>query len=74
MMKVSELIDVLKAMNPEAVVVIQKDAEGNGYSPCVGAEEARYEADSTWSGDVLSVEDEDHETRGVPCVVMWPVN
>ena len=36
-------------------VVLQKDSEGNGYSPLAGADpEAVYIPDSTWSGDVYS--------------------
>lgn len=73
-MKVSELIALLNDLDPDVIVVMQKDAEGNGYSPCDGAEAARYEADSTWSGHVMSDEDDDYEARGVACVVLWPVN
>lgn len=69
-----ELIKALTELPQDAIVILQKDAEGNGYSPCVGAEESRYEPDSTWSGSVLHEEDEDYATRGVPCVVIWPVN
>jgi hypothetical protein len=32
-MKVKELIERLKLENPEAIVICQRDPEGNGYSP-----------------------------------------
>lgn len=35
----------------DTLVVLQKDAEGNGYSPLSGGEEAMYLAHSTWSGE-----------------------
>jgi hypothetical protein len=38
---------------PDVVVIVQKDAEGNDYSPLKGADnEAWYAAESTWSGIV----------------------
>lgn len=86
-MKVRELIEVLQQMDPERVVVLQKDGEGNGYSPCDGVDDnAAYSPDSTWSGSVrrqkLSAADckagftkEDLAPKGAqPCVVLWPVN
>ena len=33
-------------------VILQKDAEGNGYSPLAGGEEAMYLPLSDWSGEV----------------------
>jgi len=52
-MKVKELIEVLKELDPEMECIMQKDSEGNGYSPLSGADpDGIYIADSTWSGDV----------------------
>jgi hypothetical protein len=52
-MNVKELIEELQQMNPDSEVIIQKDSEGNSYSPCAGADaDAIYIADSTWSGHV----------------------
>lgn len=85
-MKVKELIAELSAMDPESEVILQKDAEGNGYSPLSGADgEAVYVADNTWSGEVYSLEysaddncmDEDEWEKlkaGPKCVVLYPVN
>ncbi len=38
-MNVAQLIAVLQNMNPTRLVVLQKDSEGNGYSPLAGADE-----------------------------------
>lgn len=84
-MKVKALIAILKKMDPDRVVVLQKDAEGNGYSPLEGVDDnALYSADSTWSGEVgyerLSKKmraqgygDEDIG-HGEKAVVLFPVN
>ena len=85
-MKVSELIINLKNLNQDSEVILQKDAEGNGYSPLSVIDgDAVYIPDSTWSGDVYdmtwSAGDacmDDDEWRGVQamprCVILAPVN
>ena len=85
-MKVRDLIVELSALDSDAEVILQKDAEGNGYSPlhCVDGN-AVYVADSTWSGDVYSTEwtadDADMDAdewaemlKKQRCVVLAPVN
>ena len=85
-MKVKELIEILSNVNQESEVILQKDAEGNGYSPLRGADDdAVYIPDSTWSGDVYSMdwsaddaamdEEEWAEIKANPrCVVLYPIN
>lgn len=70
-MTVQELIDELLNHDPDAKVILQKDAEGNGYSPLVGAEECVYLAETTWSGQTLAPGDDE---AGIAAVVLWPVN
>lgn len=83
---VGELRDLLNGLDPNLVIVMSKDGEGNGFSPLAEAYEAWYEADNTWSGniidaDYLAVEedatvDEIQERLhgATECVVLWPVN
>jgi len=85
-MKVKELIAELSEMDPESEVILQKDAEGNGYSPLRGADpDCVYVAENTWSGEVYSLEYtaddccmEETEWEalkaGPKCVVLHPVN
>jgi len=86
-LKVQELIDDLLKMNPDAELVLQKDSEGNGYSPCAGADdEAIYVPENTWSGVVYdttwSIEDvgmdedewEDLKKTAQKAVVLYPIN
>ena len=85
-MKVKELLEVLAGVDPEAEVILQKDAEGNGYSPLhVADPDAVYVSDCTWSGDVYSMEwsaddackteEEWNTIKAMPrCVVLAPVN
>lgn len=85
-MKVRELIEVLKNADQDAEVILQKDAEGNGYSPVAGVDcDAVYIPDSTWSGNVYSLwwsaEDAmmgDEEWEGIKSkptsVILYPIN
>lgn len=73
-MKTSELISMLSQLPPDSLVVLQRDSEGNGYSPCLGAEAAVYEANSSWSGEVPHPDDASEYPNAVPCVVLFPVN
>lgn len=56
-MNVKELKELILNLPDEMEVVLQKDAEGNGYSPLSGADSnAVYIAETTWYGDVYSME------------------
>lgn len=77
-MKVKELIEQLQKLPEDAIVILQKDAEGNGYSPVDDAEEAIYVAEKTWCGEVYSLDYkqlgyEPDLTNAEPCVVISPV-
>jgi hypothetical protein len=52
MRTVGELMNYLATQPPDRKIVLQKDAEGNGYSPLTRAREGMYAADSTWSGEL----------------------
>lgn len=82
-MNVGELRKILEDAPDDFIVVLQADAEGNGYSPLAGADLAFYETETTWSGQVIDAEylegyDEDEIkqrlTDSIRCVVLWPVN
>lgn len=67
-------------------VILEKDAEGNGYSPLAGLAEAMYKAETTWSGEAYATNaevddpasrltDDDRAPEGaVTAVVFWPTN
>lgn len=83
MTTVGELIEILSKLNQDAYVVLQKDAEGNGYSPLAGAEEAKYQPETTWNGEVPHPKDldlksgeytEEDIAKMVDCVVIHPIN
>jgi hypothetical protein len=79
-MKVKELIKILKKADPDALVVVSSDGEGNNYSPvCDFDDSFRYEKDTSWSGVLVEKDDEDDEDgerwdAAEPCFVMWPIN
>ncbi len=78
-MTVKELKLAIANLPDNMPVILQKDSEGNGYSPCVGA---AYDGDiyvpqSGCRGEVYSKEaQQDYEpadfANGVHCVVLWP--
>ena len=84
-MKVKELKKLLEKVDDERIVILQKDGEGNGYSPlyCID-DESVYQADSTWSGEVkyekLTAElkkqgySEEDCGEGEPALILCPVN
>lgn len=87
-MTVAELIKELQACNPDDIVVMSSDAEGNAHSPLASLWEGTYVPDSTWSGEVytrspLTKEDKEagyteedlyHGDDGVNVIVLGPTN
>ena len=85
-MKVRELIEQLQSLDPEMECIIQKDSEGNGYSPLAGADpDGIYIAETTWYGQVYdsnwSANDADMDNdlweamlKKPRCLVLYPVN
>jgi len=85
-MTVKELKEAIANLPDEMEVVLQKDIEGNGYSPLYGADaDAVYIPDSTWSGDVYSMkwtaddacmpDDEWEEIKSKPrTLILHPIN
>ena len=56
-MTVKELKQAIDNLPDDMEVILQKDSEGNGYSPLSGADSnAIYIPDSTYSGDVYNVD------------------
>lgn len=72
MLRVRELIEQLVLHDPERLVILAKDAEGNSFSPLVESHTAYYLEMTTWSGDIQ--DEDEHNASSVPCVVLWPTN
>lgn len=54
-MTLKEFRELTKDLPEEMEMIIQKDSEGNGYSPLSGIDdEAIYVAENTYSGEVYS--------------------
>jgi hypothetical protein len=85
-MNVKELKEAIANLPDAMEVVLQKDSEGNGYSPLDGTDpNAVYVPDNTWSGDVYSMdwsaddacmsEEEWKEIKAKPRVlILYPIN
>lgn len=86
MMKVKNLIEELNKLNPEAIVIMSGDGEGNQYSPLadIVGENMVYSANSTWEGDIgykkLTPElikdgyTEEDIKLGKDCIILYPTN
>lgn len=85
-MTVKELKQAIENLPNDMEVILQKDSEGNGYSPCAGADaNAIYVEDSSYSGEVYSTEwsakdccleeDEWEELKSGPrSLILYPIN
>lgn len=74
---VRQLIEALsRCPNPDAIVILQSDAEGNGFSPLrddndVSVVEA-YVQEKTWCGTVY--DPDDAPENAIPCITLVPIN
>lgn len=74
---VKALRAVLNGLPDDMPVILEKDAEGNGYSPLASADTDHvYEAETTWSGEVHDTTDSEYEAdeRDVRVLLLGPVN
>lgn len=69
-MKVRELLEQLKDVDPEFEVVMSSDAEGNNYSPLACLDVGHYQPESTWAGEWYNTE----EGYAANAVCMGPTN
>lgn len=68
-MTVQELINWLEKVEDKTrLVILRKDAAGNGYSPVAGVAEA--DAYTIWNGIVIVNDADDTQ----PCIVFWPIS
>lgn len=70
-MTVKQLKILLHEHPDDAIVVISRDAEGNGHSPLSQVYPGKYYPFNTWSGEFYG---EDDVRDGQQCVALFPVN
>lgn len=68
-MKVKDLIEQLKEMDPEAIVVLSADSEGNRHDTLYQVATGFWNGEEFW-GDWE--EEEDTPGNGDPAVCLWP--
>lgn len=85
-MTVKELKKAIENLPDDMEVILQKDSEGNAYSPLIGADpNAVYIPDTTYSGDVYSLdwsaddacmdEDEWEDIKSKPkSLILFPID
>ena len=83
-MNVKELIKLLEQEDPERIVILQGDAEGNSFSPVLHMWVGAYKEYSEYDGDAKvekltesmrarGYTDEDVITDGVPALIITPL-
>ena len=70
MLTIKQFIKKLSKLPQDAIVVMSKDAEGNGFSPLSEGSTEFYLPNSTYSGDLV----ETKEKGAKQAVVLWPIN
>lgn len=75
-MTVKELLELIDGIDPDTLVILQKDAEGNGYSPLYSVDgDLVYVPDSAYSGEVYENADPDgFADNSVDAIVLVPTN
>ena len=73
-MTVKELIEQLKNLDGDVLVVMSSDSEGNNFSPTAEAEASHYTAETTYSGQCHHPDDVPECPNAKPCVCLWPTN
>lgn len=84
-MTVKELIEKLQKEDPDRVVIVQRDIEGNGYSPLTDWWTGAYRAETSWYGEAgleklthadkkQGYTEDDILDDGVPALFFCPVN
>lgn len=75
-MTVAQLLKRLKGVDPKALIVMSSDGEGNSFSPLSEAADGLYLAESEWSGELWSPDNEDQEEtppkKAKKVIVLWP--
>ena len=74
---VAQLIEDLKLQDPNRIVVLSKDPEGNGYSPFCNLSTASYSKgqiglEKLTEEDKKSGYTKEDVLKGKPAVVLWP--
>lgn len=75
--RVGDLRELLDSFPADMPVVMQKDSEGNGFSPLSGGEKAVYVPVTTWYGDVYSEEDAEEfvdDVTATEALILFPIN
>jgi hypothetical protein len=88
-MKVKELVSLLQKLNPEALVIVACDSEGNRFSPISSdlSGEGLFFPETSWAGEFyegteeelksdfgIGPDEDDDFAQAIPAVCIWPVN
>ena len=85
LLTVESLINILQNFDPERVVIVACDAEGNSFSPLSEITAAAYISIRPWGGEIgledltgeleeLGFSEDDVAIDGIPCIILEPIN
>jgi len=72
-MQVKDLIEKLSLVNPNTIIVMSSDSEGNNYSPLSDLFLGKYEPETAWSGHVYDSREDDVSDLE-DAIVLEPMN
>lgn len=75
-MTVQELINKLEMLDRDALVVMSKDSEGNGFLPLCSLSSNQFSENESFELDrrcLFDTDEADVPPDAVPCVTLWPV-
>ena len=73
-MTIKALIAELKKHDPNRVVVMSSDGEGNNYSPLSSIHPVFYLPDTTWSGEIYNDDETEMPPGTKAALVLYPTN
>ncbi len=73
-MNVEELIRRLQQLDPQTIIVMSSDSEGNEYSPLAGMALGWYAPESTWGGMFRNDDNDEPDEGELEALCLWPIN
>lgn len=73
-MNVKELMEMLQQADEEMTVVLQRDSEGNGYSPLEYTWDGIYVPETRWIGEIVDLDDPQNDGDAERVFILAPMN
>jgi len=71
-MTVAELIEKLENLDPDTLVILSSDSEGNSHSPLADADPSHYIPERFGLVECIHPDDLPDYPEAEPCICLWP--